>query len=264
MIYLPTMISGEGRDDGGSGSADVLAIADALEARSDDVALAVTELAQLLVAEEGVENTLQRIADLAARVIPDCDAAGVTLYVEGKYVTAAYTDGRTLEVDEGQYSRDEGPCLQSMRDRAVMRVDVDEAGDRWPEFLDDARRSGIHSFLAAPMLLKNQAIGSLNLYSAQANGFTELDDVLVALFTSQASIAVANAKTYADAVELTRQLKEAIASRAVIEQAKGVLMAREVIDADAAFNRLRSWSQSRNVKLRDIAKEVVDSAVQGD
>jgi GAF domain-containing protein len=263
MIYLPTMIAGAGSNDGGGGSTDVVAVADALEARSDDVALAVTELAQLLVAEEGVENTLQRIADLAARVIPDCDAAGVTLYVEGKYVTAAHTDGRTLEVDEGQYSRDEGPCLQAMRDRAVLRIDIDEAADRWPEFLDDARRSGIRSFLAAPMLLKGQAIGALNLYSSHPHGFSALDDVLIALFTGQASIAVANAKTYADAVELTRQLKEAIASRAAIEQAKGILMAREAIDPDQAFERLRTWSQSRNIKLRDIAKEVVDSALQG-
>src|SRR6059058_3757035 len=146
---FPSMMGGQGDDDRATQtratqSAEVVALAEALEARSDEVALAIAELAQLLVAEEGVENTLQRIADLAARVIPDCDAAGVTLHVDGKYVTAAYTDGRTLEVDEGQYSRDEGPCLQAMRDQAVLRIDVGEADERWPEFLEDARRSGIH------------------------------------------------------------------------------------------------------------------------
>jgi GAF domain-containing protein len=240
-------------------SADVVELAVALEARSDDVALAMHELAQLLVAEEGVESTLQRVADLAARVIPDCDAAGVTLYVDGKYVTAAYTDERTLAVDAGQYERDEGPCLQAMRDRAVLRLDVEEAADRWPEFLDDARRQGIRSFLAAPLMLKSESIGALNLYSTEPAGFTLLDDVLVALFTGQAAIAVANAKTYADAVELTRQLQEAIASRAVIEQAKGILMARQALDADGAFGVLRSMSQNRNVKLRNIALEVVES-----
>jgi transcriptional regulator with GAF, ATPase, and Fis domain len=259
MIYVSTMIGGPGSEDGTTQSADVLAIADALEARSDDVALAIHELAQLLVAEEGIESTLQRISDLAARVIPDCDAAGVTLFVDGNYVTAACTDRRTLEVDEGQYSRGEGPCLQAMRDKAVLRLNVAETNDRWPEFLEDARRSDIHSFLAAPMLLKSEAIGALNLYSSKASGFTDLDDLLIALFTGQAAIAVANAKTYADAVELTRQLREAISSRAVIEQAKGVLMGRDGIDADAAFGRLRTWSQTRNVKLRDVAKELVDA-----
>ncbi|HET7310362.1 MAG TPA: GAF and ANTAR domain-containing protein [Mycobacteriales bacterium] len=245
--------------DGRAQSSDVVALAEALEARSDEVAMAMHELAQLLVAEEGVESTLQRIVDLAKRVIPGCDAAGVTLYLDGKYLTAAYTDQRTLEVDEGQYTRDEGPCLQAMRDRAVLRIDVDEASERWPHFLEDAHRSGVRSFLAGPLLLKDEAIGALNLYSSDHDGFTSLDDVLIALFTGQAAIAVANAKTYGDAIELTHQLQEAITSRAVIEQAKGVLMAREALDADGAFSRLRTWSQNRNVKLREIAKEVVDS-----
>lgn len=256
MIYVSSM--GGGRD-GRLQSSDVVALAEALESRSDEVAMAMHELAQLLVAEEGVESTLQRIVDLAKRVIPGCDAAGVTLYMEGKYVTAAYTDQRTLEVDEGQYARDEGPCLQSMRDRAVLRIDIGEASERWPEFLDDARRAGIRSFLAGPLLLKNEAIGALNLYSSEHDGFTNLDDLLIALFTGQAAIAVANAKTYGDAIELTHQLQEAVASRAVIEQAKGVLMAREGLDPDGAFSQLRTWSQHRNVKLREIAKEVVDS-----
>jgi GAF domain-containing protein len=253
---------GHGADDSRTQSADVVRLAEQLEARSDEVSLAMQELSQLLVAEEGVERTLQRVCDLATRVIRGCDSAGVTLHIEGKYVTAACTDSRTLEVDEGQYSRDEGPCLQAMRDKVVLRVDVGEANERWPEFLDDARRCEIRSFLAAPMMLKQESIGSLNLYSRAADGFTDLDETLIALFTAQASIAVANAKTYADAVELTRQLREAISSRAVIEQAKGVLMAREGLDADGAFARLRTWSQNRNVKLREVAKEIVD-ATQG-
>jgi GAF domain-containing protein len=259
MIYVSSMVRGRGEEELRSQSSDVVALAQALEARSDEVAMAMHELAQLLVAEEGVESTLQRIADLAKRVIPDCDAAGVTLYLDGKYATAAFTDDRTLEVDEGQYTRDEGPCLQAMRDRAVLRIDVEEAAERWPEFLEDARRSGVRSFLAGPLMLKDESIGALNLYSSAQDGFSDLDDVLIALFTGQAAIAVANAKTYGDAVELTRQLQEAIESRAVIEQAKGALMARESIDADAAFGRLRAESQSRNVKLRDIAREVVES-----
>lgn len=238
---------------------DVVSLSEALEARSDEVALAMHELAHLLVSDEGVEETLQRIADLAARVINDCDAAGVTLHVDGRYVTAAYTDKRTLAVDKGQYDRDDGPCLQAMRDKAVLRFDIEDALEQWPDFVDDARANNVQSFLAAPLMLKGEAIGALNLYSCEPRGFTALDDVLIALFTGQASVAVANAKTYADAVTLTDQLKEAIASRAIIEQAKGVLMAREGIDADAAFDRLRVMSQSRNVKLRLLAQEVVDS-----
>jgi GAF domain-containing protein len=238
---------------------DVVALSEALESRSDEVAMAMHELAHLLVSDESVEETLQRIADLAARVIDDCNAAGVTLYVDGRYVTAAYTDERTLAVDRGQYDRDDGPCLQSMRDKAVVQFDIEDAQERWPDFVVDARANDVRSFLAAPLMLRGDAIGALNLYSSKPRGFTALDDVLVALFTGQAAVAVANAKTYADAVTLTDQLREAIASRAIIEQAKGVLMARDGIGADAAFGALREMSQHRNVKLRLIAQEVVES-----
>src|SRR4051794_25917047 len=217
------------------------------------------ELSHLLVSEENIDTTLQRVADLAARVIDDCDAAGVTLVQDGRYVTAAYTDERTLAVDRGQYDRGHGPCLQAIADREVLRFDIDEAEERWPDFVMDARGNDVWSFLAAPLMLQGVAIGALNLYSSKPGGFTALDDVLIALFTGQASVAVGNAKVYTDAVLLTTQLREAISSRAVIEQAKGVLMARDGIDADAAFERLRHDSQHRNIKLRAIAQEIVDS-----
>jgi GAF domain-containing protein len=256
MIYSPPVA---GNDQGPAGGADVMALAEALEARSDEVALAMHELAQMLVSEESIDTTLQRIAELAARVIQDCDAAGVTLVRRGTYVTAACTDNRTLAVDQGQYKRGSGPCLQAIADKQVLRFDVDEAEERWPEFVADARSHDVRSFLAAPLVLRNQAIGALNLYSAKPSGFTDLDDILIALFTGQASVALGNAQVYAEAVALTAQLQEAIVSRAVIEQAKGVLMATERLDADTAFARLRRQSQDRNIKLRDIAGEVVAS-----
>ena len=247
---------------GGTGvghGVDIVALAQSLEARSDEVALAMHELAHLLVSEESVETTLERIASLAARTIDDCDAAGVTLYLDGKYVTAAHTDERTLAVDNGQYERDEGPCLQAMRDQSVLRCDVEEAEERWPDFVADARANDVRSFLAAPLMVRGEAIGALNLYSSKPSGFTALDDVLVALFTGQAAVALANTRMYAEAVRLTNQLQEAITSRAVIDQAKGVLMAREGIDADTAFAWLKRESQHRNVKLRDLAAQVVES-----
>jgi len=240
--------------------ADVDELSQALVARSDDIAVAMHELAQLLVLEESVQMTLQRVADLAARVVEDCDAAGVTLLsADGGYETTAYTAQRTLAVDQGQYERDHGPCLQAIADKCVVRLDVEEAEELWPDFVRDARSNDVRSFLAAPLVLDGAAIGALNLYSAKPTGFDGLDDVLVALFTGQASVAVGNARIYADALKLTEQLNEALTSRAVIEQAKGILMAKHRIDADDAFDRLRSESQGRNVKLRDVAQQIVES-----
>ena len=108
-------------------------------------------------------------------------------------------------------------------------------------------------------MLRGEAIGALNLYSSKPSGFTALDDVLVALFTGQAAVALANTRMYAEAMRLTDQLQEAIGSRAVIDQAKGVLMARDGFDADRAFDWLKRESQSRNVKLRELAAQIVAS-----
>jgi len=249
-----------GNDHERASPVDVVELAEALEARSDDVALAMHELAHLLVSEESVPATLQRVADLAARVIDDCDAAGVTLVTgSGSYETAAHTSARTLAVDCGQYERRHGPCLQAIAEKQVLRFDVEDAEELWPDFVRDARANDVRSFLAAPLLVSGSAIGALNLYSAKPSGFTALDDVLIALFTGQASVALTNARVYSDAVRLTEQLRDAISSRATIEQAKGILMARHRIDALAAFGRLRQDSQRRNVKLREVAHEVIDS-----
>ena len=239
------------------------ASADVLETSGDDVAAALHELSHLLVSEESVQTTLQRVVDLAAQTIDGCDAAGVTLDDRNGYLTAAYTDERTLAVDRGQYALDEGPCLQAMRDMAILRVTVDEAEARWPEFSAGARENDISSFLAAPLIVRGRAIGALNLYSRSADGFGVVDDVLVALYGAQAGIALANATTYDGARRLSEQLQEAINSRAVIEQAKGILMHEHRFNADAAFQVLRKRSTDTNVKLRVLAQQLVDEVSHG-
>lgn len=229
--------------------------------RSDEVAAGLAELSRLLLAEETLETTLQRVADLAVRTIPDCDAAGVTLYLRDSYITAAYTDERVLPIDRGQYDTGEGPCLEAIHAKKVNRAVIEEACADYPRFVDAALAEGIRSFLAAPLIVQGRAIGALNLYSRQPHGFEPLDELVISLYTGQAAVAVANANVYRDAMLLAEQLQEAIASRAVIEQAKGVLAARRGICVEEAFELLRTWSQTRNVKLRQIAQEVVSSAV---
>jgi GAF domain-containing protein len=240
--------------------APVIAMADltsALENAPDEVATALHELAHMLVSEDDIQTTLQRVVDLAARTIDGCDAAGVTLDDREGYLTAASTDERTLEVDQGQYAVGDGPCLAAMRDVAIVRVSVDEAETRWPNFAADARSHDVLSFLAAPLVVRGHAIGALNLYSRSPDGFSRIDDVLVSLYGAQAAIALANARTYEGARRLSEQLQEAITSRAVIEQAKGVLMGEHRVSADEAFALLRTRSTRSNIKLRTVAEQIV-------
>jgi AmiR/NasT family two-component response regulator len=106
-------------------------------------------------------------------------------------------------------------------------------------------------------------IGALNLYSRERDGFDRLDEAFVTLLTEQAAVTVATTERYLAARDLAAQLEEAMRSRAVIEQAKGVLMARHHVDEDRAFELLRVDSQQRNVKVRVIAREVVESSRAG-
>jgi transcriptional regulator with GAF, ATPase, and Fis domain len=234
-------------------------VALAVSARPDDVADVLSELASVLVGQESVDTTLRRVADLAARTVPGCSAAGITLLLDETPRTAAYTDQRTLAVDRQQYDLGEGPCLEAIRTGASQLVDVEEARERWPGFTEAAIAAGVRSFLAAPLPVGESFIGALNLYSASRDGFDHLDEVFVTLLTEQAAVTVAAAERYNAARDLATQLEEAMRSRAVIEQAKGVLMARHRADEDRAFELLRRESQHRNVKLRTIAREIVDS-----
>lgn len=265
MIYAPpvaaTAESTESSDDDVERalSNDLKVLVDDVQDRSDDVARALQELASLLVAEENVATTLQRVAELAKATIPGCHAAGVTLRNGRRYESVAWTDGRTIAIDEEQYARDHGPCLEALRSRQVVRTNVDGAQARWPDFAAAARKGGIESFLAAPLMLHGEGIGALNLYSRELAGFDALDDALVAMFAAQATVALANARMYTQAVTLSQQLEQALVSRAPIEQAKGVLMARYGYTDDEAFDHLRQLSQRRNVKLRDVAVEITNS-----
>jgi GAF domain-containing protein len=231
--------------------------------RLDEMSDAITELAQLLVDDVDLPGMLQRVADLAARTIPGCDSAGVTLMELGRPMTAAATDERTLAVDEAQYAANDGPCLEAYRTGSVQRVASGTARVRFPAFAEAARRAGIRSFLAAPLVIRGERIGSLNLYSEGDHGFAEVDEAVVQLFAAQGSVAVANSRLYHRATTVSHQLEEAMASRSVIEQAKGVLMATLAVDADAAFDALRRESQRRNRKLRELAVELVEAAAAG-
>jgi GAF domain-containing protein len=238
------------------------ALQERLAEDADDLAAALVELAELLVDEQPLEALLQRVVDLAVAAVPGCAGAGVTLMDGDRPSTAAHSDERVLAVDRQQYEAGDGPCLDAIRHRVLHRVDLDAAQQRWPDFAEPARALGVRSFLAAPLVAGGRAVGSLNLYGTAAHAFDPPDDVLVQLFCGQASVALANARLYSRATALNAQLEQALSSRAVIEQAKGVLMARHGTGPDEAFQQLRSWSQQRNRKLRDVAAEVVATIPQ--
>ena len=218
---------------------------------------AVRILSRLLLAEETLEATLSRVAGLACRTLEACDLASVTMMSDGRPSTPVQTDPLAGELDSAQYRSDRGPCLEAYSVRQVVRGTIPDSADRWPEFTAAAAEAGIRSILAVPLVVSDRPLGALNLYSKTAEGYGEADEETAVLFSEQAAVACANAEVYWRTYSLTEHLREALESRDVIGQAKGILMARRGCTPDAAFEALRKVSQHRNIKLRQIAEQVV-------
>jgi transcriptional regulator with GAF, ATPase, and Fis domain len=227
--------------------------------RYADLIESLTELAQTLTRNDSVRDTLQSILGLALRTVPHCHAASVTVLDDKNQPgTVVGTDDDTYELDRRQYELTDGPCLDAARRQVVNRWSLSEAEQRFPDFTEVAKDMGLRSYLSAGLALAGRRLGALNLSSRDDDGFSELDEEMVALFTVPAAAAIVVADRYADARDLASQLEHALQSRAVIDQAIGVVMAESRCSPDEAFAKLSRASNNRNVKLRDLATEIVE------
>ena len=226
---------------------------------TDHVREAVVAVGQFLVSDVPLGETLRRIAILARDAISPVMSVGVTLLDERQRpTTTVSTDGLAPAVDAGQYEEGDGPCLHAYRAREVVRVDDTRAVmSRWPRFSQDAREHGVLSVLGFPLLAGDEVFGALNMYACAAWAFSPADEEAASLFVTQASVVLANARAYWAASDLASGLEVAIRNRAVIEQAKGMIMAAKPCTADEAFATLVEASQRENVKLREIARRIV-------
>ncbi len=200
-----------------------------------------------------VTQLMQLVVHTAKATIADCDSAGVTVVQEGTPFTSAWTDERTLAVDRDQYDVDDGPCLHAVRTESCVRVTVSEAAELWPDFTRAATADGVLAFLACPLVVDGTRFGALNLYSRSLDGFGDHDEAIATLISRIASGLVAGQLRQHRSATLISQLEEAIASRAVIEQAKGAIAVVRQVSPDDAFGILRTVSQETNVKLREVA-----------
>jgi GAF domain-containing protein len=218
-------------------------------------------LSRFFVGDGTLEQTLLRVSELTVEAVPPAALVGITMVVEGRQRTAVFTDETAPEVDQAQYDSGDGPCLDAFEHQRVYRIDSTREDGPWAAFRRAAAEHGIGSTLSLPMSVDKQPVGAMNLYSFQERAFTPRDAEVGELFASQAAIVLANAQAYWDARELSSRLGEAMKTRAVIEQAKGMLMAAQRCTEDEAFELLVRASQRENVKLRDVARRIVEEAV---
>ncbi|MBY4213620.1 GAF and ANTAR domain-containing protein [Rhodococcus fascians] len=220
---------------------------------------------KLLRSQADVDVVLQRVCEQVTETIADADMAGVTLLRDGLEhpETAALTDVRVFDVDLDQYRANEGPCLEAARTRSIIRVRVREVGERWPVFATKVAGLGVGSYLSAPLSIDDQHLGALNIYSFDDHGFDHVDEVVVRVFVAAVEAAVWNSRRARLAQTEVDGLQEAMKTRSFIDQAKGIIMAARGISAEEAFSVLSEQSQNTNVKVADIARNLIDS-VAGD
>jgi GAF domain-containing protein len=208
-----------------------------------------------------LSDGLRKVAEAGCALLAKSSAASVTIIDRGNASTVASTDERAETLDALQYEADEGPCLSAAREQRLVHIDDMASDDRWPAFAGAAAERGVLSSLSIPLVLAgDDRAGGINIYGKAEVAFGPDDERSAVEFATQASVVVANAEAYWSAIEMTRNLTRAMESRAVIEQAKGVLIAWHGIGDDDAFDMLRGRSQTENRKLRDIAAELVEQA----
>jgi GAF domain-containing protein len=218
---------------------------------------ALLELAAIVYGGETLQSVLDRVVGVAVRALPGADSVSVTLIRDEEPCTAAFSGQLALDADEMQYERGYGPCLDAGRAGVVLRVDDMRTEERWPDYAVAVSARGVLSSLSVPLPIQDRYIGALNIYATEPDAFGENVVAAAQLIASYAAVAVHNAQTFTRTAELAQDLTRAMASRAVIEQAKGIVMHERRCTADEAFALLTRVSQQANIKLRDIAAEMV-------
>jgi GAF domain-containing protein len=218
---------------------------------------AFDELGQMSFAEHSLDSLMQRVTDLASRVVPGEPQTSVTMIRNGGPVTLASSGELALDLDQVQYRLGDGPCLHAAREGRVAEIVDTRAGDLWPEFRRTAAERGCRSILSHPLPPQERLSGGLNLYSTAAHNADPFIRRTVERFAAYAAVAVSNMYLYRSAVERADHLAAALDSRAVIDQAKGILMERFRMTADQAFQALAQLSMQTNTKVRDVAEQFV-------
>lgn len=222
------------------------------------------ELSKVVLVDRSLTEVLTEITRIAAQGIPGAESTSITLLRGDKAFTAAHFGEMALAADELQYEKGYGPCMDAGRGGVLLRVDDMRTEQRWPEYVANVQATGVLSSLSVPLPYQGSSIGALNVYSSEPAAFASPESLEAGLQVAEVvAVAVANADAHAQLGEQARNMRLAMDSRAVIEQAKGVLMAQRHVDADQAFEILREASQRYNRKLRDIALGIVEGTRNG-
>ena len=219
----------------------------------EELAVDLGEMARRLLAEPTVEATLSAIVEHAVELVDGCEAAGIMAVRRGQVQTLAVTDNVARASDHLQGTLGEGPCFDAIRDRAQSyRIhDLTEHSARWPRFAPQARDLGVGSMMGFLLFTDDQNnLGALDLFSSKPGAFTENSERVGLVLASHTAIGLKSARHDAD-------MDHALQSSRIIGPAVGILMSHYADTEENAIQRLVKASQHSNIKMRDLAQEVI-------
>jgi len=223
-----------------------------MDPESTRMAAALTAAAKAINAPPSLPETLDAIVHAALRSVPGFDHVGISIrHRDGSIETMASTDGFVQDLDNLQYELGEGPCLDAIREGRVLFIENARHEQRWPHYIPQAVQRGLRAQMGICLYDDERSVGGLNFYSTDCDTVGEESREIGELFAEHAAIALGRSRR-------EQNLTEALGSRELIGQATGIVMERYQIGPDRAFQFLVRASQAGNIKLRDIAQEIVD------
>lgn len=235
---------------------------DPAEPDDEDLASSLALLSGLSNARLSLEDLLTKVATFAVRAIPGADGAGLTLLEQDRADTVVKSAAFVREIDDIQYGIGEGPCISAAATGQTMRSGSLSSDQRWPRFGPRAGRLGVHSVLSLPLLVEDVVVGAMNVYAHPKDAFDGRSEHIGQLFAVPAAIAVQNAQILAQTQRLAVNLRTALTSRAIIDQAIGIVISRTGSTPEEAFNRLRTLSQTEHRKVSVVAATIVEEAAR--
>ncbi|GAA1913162.1 GAF and ANTAR domain-containing protein [Streptomyces durmitorensis] len=233
--------------------------------REERLAAAFVELADTLVKDFDVIAFLHQLTEHCVDLL-DVRAAGVVLALpHGPVVDVAASDENARRLELAGVEWDEGPCHDCYRSGTAVaeeRLDNALAQVRWPRFAPRARQAGFTSVVAAPLQLRGQVIGALNLFRDQMHPLAPAGLRLGQALADTATIGILHQWAAHEHLSVIAQLQQALDSRVIIEQAKGALANRRRIDVEEAFHLMRRYARNRRAPLTAVALQVLDGSAE--
>lgn len=216
-----------------------------------------SELIRLLASTESIDGFLHDLVAHAGQATGHSCSITARTSADPQYYTVASTDHRTRQLDEQQYADQGGPCLEALRTGLPVLVPDMRAETRWAPYPQQAAGLGAASSMSYPLIIKGQSIGALNLYAFQPMSPDAGMQARATQLAANAAGVLAVAIRLAENTQEAANLRIALTSRSTIDNAIGILMGQQQCTAEEGFDLLRRASQHRNIKLRELAAQIV-------